>query len=42
MTYLVQTESGKFSFSAEAHESILDAAIRGGVPINYGCISGNC
>ncbi len=42
MTYLVQTESGKFSFSAEAHESILDAAIRAGVPINYGCSNGNC
>jgi len=42
MTYKVQLESGQESFHAEAHESILDAAIRAGVPLNYGCCNGNC
>ena len=42
MTYRVTLKSGKYSFYAEKHESILDAAIRAGVPINYGCSNGNC
>ena len=42
MTHRVQLKSGKYSFDADSHESILDAAIRAGVPINYGCSNGNC
>lgn len=42
MTYQVQIESENILFSAETHESILEAAIRAGVPINYGCSNGNC
>lgn len=42
MSYLIELESGNYSFSAESHESILDAAIRAGVPLNYGCSNGNC
>lgn len=42
MAHRVQLKSGKHSFAAESHESILDAAIRAGVPINYGCSNGNC
>jgi len=42
MTHRVELKSGKYSFSADSHESILDAAIRAGVPINYGCSNGNC
>lgn len=42
MTYQVQLKSGEYSFSAEAHESILNAAIRVGVPLDYGCSNGNC
>jgi len=42
MTYQVKVKSGEYSFIAESHESILDAAIRAGVPLNYGCSNGNC
>lgn len=42
MTHRVELKSGEYSFQAEAHESILDAAIRAGVPLNYGCSNGNC
>ena len=42
MTYKVQLESGNELFHAEAHESILDAAIRAEVSLNYGCSNGNC
>ncbi|MGI9227397.1 MAG: 2Fe-2S iron-sulfur cluster-binding protein [Gammaproteobacteria bacterium] len=42
MAHKVKLESGEFSFQAESYESILDAAIRAGVPINYGCSNGNC
>ncbi|MEM7401996.1 MAG: 2Fe-2S iron-sulfur cluster-binding protein [Pseudomonadota bacterium] len=42
MTYQVKLKSGKYTFSADSHESILDAAIRAGVPLNYGCSNGNC
>ena len=42
MTHTVKLKSGKHSFYADAHESILDAAIRAGVPLNYGCSNGNC
>ncbi len=38
----IQLKSGEYSFWAESHESILDAAIRAGVPLNYGCSNGNC
>jgi len=42
MTHTVELKSGKYKFVADAHESILDAAIRAGVPLNYGCSNGNC
>ena len=42
MPYNVKLESGDYSFHAESYESILDAAIREGVPLNYGCSNGNC
>lgn len=42
MTYRVKLKSSKYSFSVDSHESILDAAIRAGVPLNYGCSNGNC
>ncbi|MEJ2115867.1 MAG: 2Fe-2S iron-sulfur cluster-binding protein [Gammaproteobacteria bacterium] len=42
MMHRIQLESGKYTFWAESHESILDAAIRAGVPVNYGCSNGNC
>lgn len=29
-------------FLVEGHDSILEAAIRSGVPLNYGCSGGNC
>jgi CDP-4-dehydro-6-deoxyglucose reductase len=38
----IELKSGKYSFYADSHESILDAAIRAGVPLNYGCSNGNC
>jgi CDP-4-dehydro-6-deoxyglucose reductase len=38
----VQLKSGEYAFDADPHESILDAAIRAGVPLNYGCSNGNC
>jgi len=42
MTHTVKLKSGNYSFQADTHESILDAAIRAGVPLNYGCSNGNC
>jgi len=42
MSHQVQLKSGKYKFAADEHESILDAAIRAGVPFNYGCSNGNC
>ncbi len=42
MTHQVNLKSGKYKFMADEHESILDAAIRAGVPLNYGCSNGNC
>lgn len=42
MSYQVRIQSGNTSFYAESFESILDAAIRAGVPLNYGCSNGNC
>ncbi|MDE0410676.1 MAG: 2Fe-2S iron-sulfur cluster-binding protein [Gammaproteobacteria bacterium] len=42
MSFGVQLALSGKSFQAEAHESILDAAIRAGVPLNYGCSNGNC
>ncbi len=42
MTHKVELLSGKYVFHADSHESILDAAIRAGVPLNYGCSNGNC
>jgi CDP-4-dehydro-6-deoxyglucose reductase len=42
MTHKIKLQSGKYSFYVDAHESILDAAIRAGVPLNYGCSNGNC
>ncbi len=42
MIHRISLKSGKYSFTAEEYESILDAAIRAGVPFNYGCSNGNC
>ena len=42
MGFKVQLQSKEFSFYAESYESILEAAIRAGVPLNYGCSNGNC
>ena len=42
MSFKVQLAFSGKSFHAEPHESVLDAAIRAGVPLNYGCSNGNC
>lgn len=42
MKYRVELKSREYFFQADSHESILDAAIRAGVPLNYGCSNGNC
>ena len=42
MTHRAQLKSGEYAFDVDSHESILDAAIRAGVPLNYGCSNGNC
>jgi len=42
MKHKVELQSGKYVFHVDGHESILDAAIRAGVPLNYGCSNGNC
>lgn len=42
MIHRVRLKSGARAFTAEEHESILDAAIRAGVPLDYGCSNGNC
>ena len=42
MTHKVELQSGKYTFHVDTFESILDAAIRAGVPLNYGCSNGNC
>lgn len=42
MAFTVELQSGKYRFKAEPHSSILDAGIREGVPLNYGCNNGNC
>lgn len=42
MSFNVQLAFSRKSFHAESHESILDAAIRAGIPMNYGCSNGNC
>ena len=42
MSYQVKIESNQNTFVAESYESILEAAIRAGIPLNYGCSNGNC
>lgn len=42
MTYSVKLRSGKYRFQADEHSSILEAGIRQGVPLNYGCSNGLC
>ena len=42
MSFTVELLSGKDSFEADEHISILEAAIREGVALNYGCSNGNC
>ncbi|MFZ2162156.1 MAG: 2Fe-2S iron-sulfur cluster-binding protein [Sideroxyarcus sp.] len=32
----------KQDFLVEGHDSILEAAVRSGIPLNYGCSGGNC
>lgn len=33
---------GKQEFLVEGHDSLLEAATRSGIPLNYGCSGGNC
>jgi CDP-4-dehydro-6-deoxyglucose reductase len=33
---------GKQDFLVEGHDTILEAAMRSGIPLNYGCSGGNC
>lgn len=33
---------GKQEFLVEGHDSLLEAAMRSGIPLNYGCSAGNC
>ena len=42
MTKTVRLTNKKKSFCVQDHETILEAAIRAGVSLNYGCSSGTC
>ena len=42
MSYRVKLTDQPRSFEVHAHETMLDAAIRSGVVLNYGCSSGTC
>jgi CDP-4-dehydro-6-deoxyglucose reductase len=42
MAFKVTLLPGKQQFEAEAHESILNAALRAGLALDYGCRNGNC
>ena len=42
MTHIVTLNSINQEFAVHANETILEAAIRTGIPLNYGCSSGTC
>jgi CDP-4-dehydro-6-deoxyglucose reductase len=42
MTYQVEIEPSGHRFSAEADETLLDAALRQGIGLPYGCRNGAC
>jgi CDP-4-dehydro-6-deoxyglucose reductase len=42
MAYTVRLLPGGETFQVERRESVLDAAIRAGIPLDYGCSDGNC
>jgi CDP-4-dehydro-6-deoxyglucose reductase len=42
MAYTVRSLPGGETFQVERRESVLDAAIRAGLPLDYGCSDGNC
>ena len=42
MSFSVTVEPGKHAFAAEAEETILDAALRQGLTMPYGCRDGAC
>ena len=42
MTHTVQLEPSGRQFSTEDNESILDAAMRQGIQLEYGCRDGRC
>jgi CDP-4-dehydro-6-deoxyglucose reductase len=42
MTAQVTILPSKHDFMVEGHDSLLEAAMRSGIPLSYGCSSGNC
>jgi len=42
MTFTIQTHPGGHQFQADAGEKLLDAALRQGIVLPYGCRSGQC
>lgn len=42
MTHLVRISGAGVSFEASGDESLLDAALRSGIPLRYGCRRGKC
>ncbi len=42
MTAQVTLQPSGHDFLVEGHDSLLDAAMRAGIPLNYGCSGGNC
>ena len=42
LTAQVTVLPSKHDFLVEGHDSLLEAAVRSGIPLNYGCSGGNC
>ena len=42
MTFDIQTQPGGRHFQAEAGETLLEAALRQGMVLSYGCRGGQC
>jgi CDP-4-dehydro-6-deoxyglucose reductase len=42
MTAQVTVLPSKHDFLVEGHDTLLEAAMRAGIPLNYGCSGGNC
>ncbi|MDP1635944.1 MAG: 2Fe-2S iron-sulfur cluster-binding protein [Gallionellaceae bacterium] len=42
MTAQVTVLPGKHDFLVEGHDTLLEAAMRSGIPLDYGCSGGNC